>query len=302
MSKFAQPVSDGVSSRIEVSFPYMLSVGDGRDARTWAPISSSWFNPWQTLPVCLSCIGSLVTGCGWEGTLLPCPDWHTWAVGRRHVYPHTPRSPQLLTASLTPCALLSSSGKWGWQPRLTESKEQSLPSDLVFQMGSVASVEGFWEWEQSPGTLSRAQETCVGTATCPTLESSKAEGGSRVGSSHGFRSPTEPLEEARTQEECLWSRLAITRSPCGPQFLPLSPFPAQMPRPPRWAPLLPRRAPQLSGVLGPGPVPACPSAAPSVGIPRAVPAASSKLTRLSSLAWPGVDRIIWIKWLSLVFN
>ena len=41
MSKFAQPVSDGVSSRIEVSFPYMLSVGEGRDARTWAPISSS---------------------------------------------------------------------------------------------------------------------------------------------------------------------------------------------------------------------------------------------------------------------
>lgn len=56
---------------------------------------------------------------------------------------------------------------------------------------------------RAQGTLSRAQETCVGIATCPSLESSKEEGGSRVGSSHGFRSPTEPLEEARTQEECL---------------------------------------------------------------------------------------------------
>ena len=129
----------------------MLSLGDGSNVRTWAPVSSSWFSLRQTLPMFLSCVGSLVTGCGWEGTLLPSPGRHTWAVGRRHVYPRSPRSPQRLTASFTPCGLLSSLGKWGWQPRLTEAKEQSLPSDLVFQTGSVASADGFWERKQSPG-------------------------------------------------------------------------------------------------------------------------------------------------------
>ena len=53
------------------------------------------------------------------------------------------------------------------------------------------------------GAKAELRETCVGTATCPSLESSKAEGRSRVGSSHGFPSPTEPLEEVRTQQECL---------------------------------------------------------------------------------------------------
>lgn len=38
MSTFAQPASDGKSSRIEVSFPYMLSVGEGSNVRTWARV------------------------------------------------------------------------------------------------------------------------------------------------------------------------------------------------------------------------------------------------------------------------
>lgn len=57
MLKFAQPVSNGRSSRIEVSLPHMLSVGDGSNVRTWAPVSTADSASDKLFPCFLAALG-----------------------------------------------------------------------------------------------------------------------------------------------------------------------------------------------------------------------------------------------------